>query len=82
MKKKLEELPKSENEFWEHAEKYVSKAKPLPSCETHKQENWKDHVGYMDNHDGTSSCKYCSWGFIVPGYMRIHEGRVFDLRTA
>ncbi len=82
--KKLPDLPKSEDkEYWgEGAEHYVSKASPVTICPTHSKDNWVDHVGYMDNHDGTASCKYCNWGFRVPGYMRVYEGKVFDLRKA
>lgn len=80
MIKKLDPLPKSESEFWEDAEKYISQSKPIPVCEGHGKDKWKDFVGYLDNRDGTASCKYCGWGFRIPGYLRIHSERVFDLR--
>jgi len=82
MTKKLDDLPKSEDtEYWgEDAEKYISKALPIPICKTHGKKNWKDHVGYEDNRDGTASCKFCGWGFRIPGYMRVHNEKVFDLR--
>ena len=77
--KKLNDLPKSDDiEFWE-GETYISKPVRIEICKTHGK-NWQDHIGYIDNHDGTASCKYCSWGFRIPGYMRIHEGKICDLR--
>ena len=82
MNKKLDDLPKSDDvEYWgEDAEKYIGKAQPIPICETHGKKNWIDHVGYIDNHDGTASCKHCGWGFRVPGYMRVYNEKVCDLR--
>jgi hypothetical protein len=76
--KKINDLPKSEDEVWE-GEKYVGTNIKIPICGTHGK-NWMSHEGYVDNKDGTASCKYCGWGFIKPGYIRIHEGKVFDLR--
>jgi hypothetical protein len=82
MTKKLNDLPKSDDkEYWgEDAESYLSSGKPVLICPTHSKDNWTDHKGYIDNHDGTASCKYCGWGFRVPGYMRILDEKVFDLR--
>ena len=83
MTKKLPNLPKSDDdEYWEEdAEKYTSQGKPVAICDTHGKLNWTEHVGYIDNHDGTALCKFCNWGFRIPGYMRIFEGKVFDLRV-
>lgn len=80
--KKLDDLPKSEDkEFWgEDAVSYVSKGKRIPICTTHGKK-WMDHVGYIDNHDGTASCKFCPYGFLLPGYLRIMDEKVFDLRS-
>jgi hypothetical protein len=79
--KKLKNLPENNDEYWENAEKTTSVRIPLPICEGHKKD-WEDFVGYIDNHDGTASCKHCGWGFNIPGYMRVYEGRVYDLRDA
>ncbi len=77
--KKLNDLPK--NEDWdEGAEKYTSPNIVTEVCPTHSKETWKSHVGYIDNKDGTASCEKCNWGFRVPGYMRVHNKRVVDLR--
>ena len=81
MIKKLDPLPKSEEEYWGEGEKYISQSKPIAICNTHKVGNWTDHVGYLDNRDGTASCKYCNWGFRIPGYMRVLDEKVFDLRN-
>lgn len=81
MTKKLEPLPKSDNEYWEEdAEKYIGNPIEIPICKTHSKEEWMNHKGYVDNRDGTASCKYCGWGFRIPGYMRIFDEKVFDLR--
>ena len=78
--KKLKDLPESQDEYWDPSEKVPSVNIPLYICETHGKK-WKDHVGYADNHDGTARCKFCSWGFRVPGYMRIYKEKVYDLRS-
>jgi hypothetical protein len=82
MTKKLNELPKSDDKeyYGEDAESYLSSSKPIAICGTHSKDNWMEHKGYIDNHDGTASCKFCGWGFRVPGYMRIYNEKVFDLR--
>jgi hypothetical protein len=71
-------LPKSDDEFWD-GDKTGSVRKVMALCDTHGK-NWKDHVGYKDNHDGTASCKYCGWGFLLAGYLRVHNEKVYDLR--
>lgn len=78
----LEPLPdNSDNEFWGDAEVHLTKPRKIEICETHARTNWMDHRGYVDNHDGTISCKYCPWGGRVTGYMKVHEERVVDMRT-
>lgn len=76
--KDLRPLPKSDDEYWEGAEKHTSQPVISNVCPTHK--NFMEHEGYIDNGDGTASCIYCSWGFRLPGYLRIKDGKVFDLR--
>jgi len=78
--KKIPSLPKSDDEYWEDAEKFQGKPVTYSICTTHAKDNWKEHNGYIDNHDGTASCKFCSWGFRLPGYLKIHNEKVFDLR--
>jgi len=77
--KKPKDLPNSEDQYWD-GEKYTGHRVAMAICDTHGRENWMDHKGYVDNHDGTAMCKYCGWGFRIPGYLRIHEGKVYDLR--
>jgi hypothetical protein len=74
--KKLNDLPKDEFE----GETYISNPIVSHVCSTHTKENWMTHIGYRDNKDGTASCETCNWGFRIPGYMRIVEGKVLDLR--
>lgn len=79
----MEDLPPSSDEYWEGAEKHVSeKTEAVKICDTHSKDKWVDHLGYVDNHDGTVSCKFCPWGFRLPGYMRVHEGKIVDLRSS
>jgi hypothetical protein len=78
--KKINDLPRSDDdEFWD-GEKYPSQRIPISICTTHGKK-WMHHVGYKDNHDGTISCKYCGWGCFLPGYLRVHDDKIFDLRT-
>ena len=74
--KKLNDLPKDEFE----GETYTSNPIVSHVCPTHTRETWKTHVGYIDNKDGTASCETCHWGFRIPGYMRVWNRRVVDLR--
>lgn len=79
---KLNDLPAShDEEFWGDAEKMRHQVVNLPICDAHTMERWMEHHGYRDNHDGTISCRFCSWGTRLPGYLRVHEGRIVDLRN-
>ncbi len=64
------------------AEGEVQEFKPIQVtiCTTHTKDTWLTHFEYLDNHDGTVSCKFCPWGTPLPGYMRCHEGKIIDLR--
>lgn len=76
--KKLNDLPSSDKDFWE-GEKYSATPRAIEMCSTHGRGDLS-HGGFIDNHDGTVSCRFCPFGAILPGYMRVHEGRVVDLR--
>lgn len=76
--KKIPELPKSDEDYWDGAEKQLNKPKKIDICESHIK--WLRHEGYRDNGDGTISCKFCPWGTILPGYMRVYKGKIVDLR--
>jgi len=76
--KKIPSLPRSEDDYWEGAEIQKTSPVKINICPIHKK-NWAKGE-YIDNKDGTASCKYCPWGFKLAGYLKIHEGKVFDLR--
>ena len=71
--KKLNELPpSSDDEFWYDSDVQHHKAVKIKICKKHS---------YIDNRDGTISCKFCPWGTKLPGYMRLYEGKIVDLRS-
>lgn len=80
MKKQITDLPPSKDEFWEGSEVIENINKPIDLCSTHTKDNWYAHVGYIDNHDSSVSCKFCPWGTRIPGYMRLVNGKILDLR--
>jgi hypothetical protein len=57
------------------------KAIEVKICPTHSKELWQSHDGYIQNADGSVSCIYCGWGCLIPGYMRVFENKIVDLRT-
>lgn len=80
-KKEIKNLPKSDDkEFWEDAEIIRADMKPIPLC-GHSKKNWMDGKDYVDNNDGTISCTLCGWGFLRPGYIKVKDGKIVDLRT-
>lgn len=78
--KKLSPLPPSNDEYWE-GEKYQHNPTPIAICATHGRDNWLEHKGYKTNNDGSISCMHCPWGTIIPGYMRVKEEKIVDLRN-
>ena len=76
--RKIPELPKSDDEYWDGAEKQLNRPKRIDICASHVK--WHKHDGYIDNHDGTISCKFCPWGAVLPGYMRVYNGKIVDFR--
>lgn len=79
MKIKIPELPKNSDEYWDGAETSLNTPKVIGLCATHFKK-WIDHEGYVDNHDGTVSCKFCPWGSILPGYLKVKDEKIIDLR--
>lgn len=75
----MKDLPSSQDEMWE-GKKIIGEMKPITLCPTHTKENWLSHVGYTQDKFGIS-CTECGWGTRVPGYYRVQEGKVKDLRT-
>ena len=51
------------------------KAQPVALCEP------KGHE-YVSHVDGTVTCAKCPWGTRLPGYMRVLDGKIVDLRVA
>jgi hypothetical protein len=72
--------PQSDTDFWQ-GRNYIGRPQPIDICATHTKNNWMTHKGYRDNHDGTISCVYCPWGTKVPGYLKIKDECVVDLRA-
>lgn len=54
---------------------------PIGMCETHSRRNWMKHDGYYAEVDGTVKCRYCDWGSKLPGYMKVKDGKIVDLRS-
>lgn len=76
----LPDLPESSDSSWGDAEKIVSSPVPLKICETHTRDKWMEHQGYVSNPDGTISCIHCPWGTPVPGYLKVSNEKIIDLR--
>ena len=79
--KQLEELPPTEDGYWSGGD--VQRTKPVklpPICGTHHPDRIMEHVGYRMNGDGTVSCTKCAWGSWLPGYMKVIEDKLVDLR--
>jgi hypothetical protein len=64
----------------EQQEQQPSKPIEVKICATHGKDSWQSHDGYIQNEDGSVSCIYCPWGCFVPGYMRVYNGKMMDLR--
>jgi len=78
---RLQNLPNSNDEdFWEGAEKYTSSPRSIKICSDHTKETWMKHTGYIDNKDGTISCKYCPWGARISGRYRVLDECIVDLK--
>ena len=76
--KKIDELPKSDDPFWD-GEKIRHTPQQISLCETHHPNRIFEHSGYINRHDGTVMCKYCPWGALLPGHLRVENGRLIDL---
>ena len=79
---KLNDLPKSDEEIWEGGEQYKHTPVRVDICATHTKENYLEHRGYLDGHDGTATCKWCGWGTRLAGYQRVFSEKIVDLRGA
>lgn len=80
MSAKLPDLPRNDDEYWEDAVISRHQPKSVKLCPDHGRKTWDKHDGYIDNKDGTITCMYCPWGTKIPGYMRVMDGKIIDLR--
>lgn len=48
-------------------------------CATHTKKKWLEGTYEMDN--GAIVCPDCGWGTRIPGYMRLVNGKIVDLRA-
>lgn len=71
MKNKLPDLPASnDKEFWEDAEVMHHQPVYQKLCKTH----------FYTQNGNAASCTQCPFGVILPGYMRVFQGKLIDLR--
>lgn len=68
--KKLDDLPASTDEYWEGAEATYNHPVRIDLCGTHD---------YLQQ-GNTAMCTRCPYGTILPGYMRVLNGKIIDLR--
>lgn len=62
-------------------EKYPDVKGRIKICPIHNKEHWLEGT-YETGKDGSVICTECGWGTRVPGYMRVVDGKVIDLRVA
>lgn len=62
------------------AESYTAINQRVQICPTHTKENWQTHIGYEPDALGGIHCTLCPWGTFLPGYMRLKDGKIIDLR--
>lgn len=82
--KNLPNLPNSKDyrsDFWEGAETYTNKPVAIGICKDHTKTDWFKHGGYASDNNGGIICTKCPWGTKLPGYMRLLEGKIVDLRN-
>lgn len=75
--KQISDLPGSDSEFWD-GEVSVGRPSPLsPICTHHNKRDWLSGE-YIDNRDGTITCRSCPWGTNLPGGYRVEKGKVLN----
>lgn len=81
--KKLPPLPQSKDEsFWDDGYREYSRGVQVSkTCNLHRKGSDFLKGWYIDNKDGTVSCKYCSFGAILPAYMIVLNEKIVDLRA-
>lgn len=78
--KKLPDLPATSDEYWEDAEVYHNRPVSIKICDTHTLESFMQHTSYVDNRDGSVSCKFCPYGGLLGPSLRVLNGRLVDVR--
>lgn len=78
--KNLPDLPEStDKDFWDGAEIHHERPREINVCETHTVRTFMEHTGFIDNRDGTVSCKFCPWGGTLSPNLRVLNGRLINL---
>ena len=67
MSQKLDQLPKSDDEYWEHAETINIELKEVPKCEHHFVRTTGKHV----------ECR-CGVGFYITPTMEVKGGSIYE----
>ena len=80
VRNRLPNLPNSNEDFWEGAEKYVNNPRAIKICSDHTKETWMKHKGYIDEGNGFITCQNCSWGAKISGRYRVVDGDIVDLK--
>lgn len=74
--KNIPDLPSSnDKEFWD-GEVIHNTPHSINICSTHGRNNYMEHKGYKDMHDGTIACVFCPWGALLNGNLRVIDGRL------
>lgn len=76
----MENLPASNDSFWEGSEVNTSKPIPIELCAVHTRKDWMKGEDYTQDARGIV-CRKCGWGTQVPGFYRVLDGKVIDLRS-
>jgi hypothetical protein len=68
-RKKLADLPPSDDEFWEDADTHLNEPVSVNSEGPH----------YFDMvHGNEAYCAHCGWGFVLDRGDRVRDGHVYD----
>ncbi len=76
----LNPLPPSNDEFWEEGEKIPLENKQVALC-GHSKQNWMQFETYIQEKNGAIVCSECGWGTYAPGYLKVKNGKILDLRS-
>lgn len=77
MEKEIKPLPAEEL----IGEKYPDIKGRIKICSLHTRDEWTKGT-YEQNPDGSITCIDCGWGTRIPGFMKLLNGKIMDLRIA